>query len=212
MIELKKNMTILFQGDSITDAGRSREDDSFLGMGYPMMVSAILLAKYPQLNLKCVNKGVSGDRVCNLQERWQEDTLDYKPDLVSIMIGVNDMWRRYDSNDPTSAQAFEDGFRDVLNQTVAVKDVKILIIEPFLNIVREEMNSWKTDDLLAKIAVCQKLAKEFNTEYIPTETIMQEACKVASPEYWTADGVHPTMAGHALITEHYLKLLGVSIK
>lgn len=216
MIELKKDMLILFQGDSVTDTGRFKDGEaptgyeSNLGYGYPMLVSAVLNSKFFDLNLRFINRGVNGDSVAKLQARWQADTLNHKPDVVSVMVGVNDMWRRIGENNPVSPQEFEDSYRDILSQTESI-GAKIIIIEPFINIIRDEMNYWH-EDLMEKIPVCRKLSREFNTEYIPMDSIMQEAGRLCSPQHWTLDGAHPTVAGHGLIAENYLKIFGVSIK
>lgn len=205
MITLKENMTILFEGDSITDAGRSRENDGFLGFGYPTLVAATMQAWYPELYLKFINRAVSGNRTIDLVQRWAADAETIKPDVISIMIGINDTWRRYDSNDPTSTEAFEANYRNVLERSKKLTD-DLIIIEPYLQLVQPGQENWLKDDLVNKIGVCRKLAVEFGTEYIPMHSIMQEAAKLASPAYWAADGVHPTWAGHALIAEHYTEL------
>ena len=206
MIELEKGMTILTQGDSITDAGRNFEDDSFLGYGYSMIIGSILMSKYAEYELKVINKGISGNRVCDLKGRWEKDTLAYYPDILSIMIGINDTWRRYDSDDPTSASKFEEDYKFILEQSKA-QGSKIIIIEPFLNIVKKEMQSWKDEDLYEKIDVCKKLAKKYADEYIPMEDIMQKMIKIRPCEFWTPDGVHPSHAGHGLIADKFLSLL-----
>lgn len=208
MIEIKKNITILTQGDSITDAGRNYEDDGSWGFGYSMIIGSILMGKYPEYNLKFINKGISGNRVCDLKNRWEADTLAYSPDILSIMIGVNDMWRRYDSDDPTPAFKFEEDYRFILEKSKA-QGSKIIIIEPFLNVVREEMQAWKDEDLYEKISVCRKLAGEYAHEYIALEDIMQEMIKIKPADFWSPDGVHPSNAGHGLIAEEYLNLLTV---
>jgi len=211
MIKLEKGMTIVFQGDSITDAGRTYDNDSFFGGGYPLLITSILKGMYPELDLKIYNRGISGNRAIDLKNRWDRDCIDLKPDVVSILIGINDMWRRYDSNDPTSTGEFENNYRYCLEK-LKENNIKIIILEPFLTIVRDELNAWKSEDLNAKIAVAKKLAKEFNAIYIPLEDIFQELCKVQTASYWAEDGVHPTMAGHGIITKEYLKVFGIDIK
>ncbi len=104
-VRIKSNDVVVFQGDSITDAGRSIGDSADLGKGYALMAAALLGSKYPERQVTFKNRGISGNRVKDLQGRWRLDCLDLKPDWVSIYIGINDTWRRYDSNDPTSAEA-----------------------------------------------------------------------------------------------------------
>ena len=112
---IEKNATILFQGDSITDCGRDRETGT-LGNGYPKYIAGLFNSMYPELNVKFINKGISGNRVADLQERWTEDCINLKPDVLSILIGINDTWRKYDSNDETSAEKYYNGYKDILTR------------------------------------------------------------------------------------------------
>ncbi len=206
-IEFQDNMTILFQGDSITDAWRSREDDSMLGSGYANMIAAWLTAQYPQANLRFLNRGISGNRVVDLQGRWQEDCIDLQPDVVSILIGVNDVWRRYDSNDPTSCEKYEAGYRDLLTQVRDKLDAQLIILEPFLLPVPEDRLAWR-EDLDPKIQAARRIAVEFNATYVPLDGLFAAAATKLPAEKWAADGVHPTQAGHALISQAWLDAVG----
>ena len=205
-MEVEKGSTILFQGDSITDCGRSRNHNEDLGSGYAGMIAANFNARYPEKNITFLNRGISGNRVKDLKKRWQEDCLDLKPDIVSILIGINDCWRRYDSNDPTSAQKFKKDYRIILNQIHQNLEADIILGEPFLLPVREEQKQWR-EDLDPKIQVVRELAREFNTEFIPLDGIFARAAVKKEPKYWAEDGVHPTAAGHALIAENWLKII-----
>lgn len=198
------NDVILFQGDSVTDCGRIREDKSNMGTGYAMMISSWLQALYPEKSFTFINKGISGNRVCDLQGRWKEDCLDLNPTFVSILIGINDCWRRYDSNDPTSVEAFEKGYRDILSQVKEKTNAKIMLCEPFVLPVPEDRKQWR-EDLDPKIHVVRKLAREYNTLLLPLDGIFNSAAALKAPEFWAADGVHPTMAGHALIAQEWLR-------
>jgi lysophospholipase L1-like esterase len=204
MTILKDNSVVLFQGDSVTDVGRSRVDDNELGMGYPMMIAAWFSAKYPEKNVRFINRGVSGDRVQSLVARWQEDCLDLKPDVVSILIGINDTWRRYDSNDPVSTEAFEADYRKILTQVRDELGAKIVLLSPFVLPIPEDRLTWR-EDLDPKIAVVFKLASEFDAILIPFDDIFAAASLKREPAFWAADGVHPTAAGHALIAQEWLK-------
>ena len=113
---IKDDSLVLFQGDSITDCGRDRNNPDDLGNGYPLLVASLFNALYPEKNVKFINRGISGNRVRNLKERWEEDCLALKPDYVSILIGINDCWRRYDNNDPTSSSDFERDYRYILRK------------------------------------------------------------------------------------------------
>lgn len=204
---LKDGELVLFQGDSITDAGRNRNDINDLGLGYPMFIASWFSALYPDKNVRFINRGISGDRVRNLKARWQEDCLDLKPDWVSILIGINDCWRRYDSNDPTSVEAFESDYRYILDQVKEKLNAKIILCEPFVLPTPEDRVQWR-EDLDPKIHVVRKLAREYGAIFIPLDGIMAQACARKEPAFWAADGVHPTPAGHALIAQAWLKAVG----
>ena len=201
---IKDNSIVLFQGDSITDCGRSRENDEDLGYGYANMVAAWFSAAYPEKNVKFINRGISGNRVRDLVARWEEDCIKLKPSFVSILIGINDCWRRYDSNDPTSVEDFKAGYRKILTQIRENLDAQILICEPFVLPYPEDRKQWR-EDLDPKIQAVRELAQEFKTLYVPLDGLFAAACTKREPKFWAADGVHPTQAGHALIAQAWLK-------
>ncbi len=198
---------ILFQGDSITDAGRDRSLPGSLGTGYAMMAAGFLAAVQPQLGPVCLNRGISGNRTGDLLARWQEDCIDLQPDVLSILIGINDVWRRYDRNLPT-AEAFERNYRTLLERArAALPRVQLILMEPFVLPVPEDRKAWR-EDLDPKIAVVRQLARDFGATYIPLDGIFAAAATQQPPAYWAADGVHPTPAGHALIAYHWLRAVG----
>jgi acyl-CoA thioesterase I len=132
-IQLKKNAAILFQGDSITDCGCREGNILGLGRGYVYIAASLLLAKFPQLKLTIVNKGISGNRVQDLAGRWDRDCLAIKPDVLSIMIGINDTWRAFDSNDPTATDTYYSAYHSILKKTRdKLGDIPIILCEPFL--------------------------------------------------------------------------------
>lgn len=197
-------LTVLFQGDSITDAGRTGGDPAGLGGGYPMFIDAMFHAENPGRDITFINRGISGNRVRDLRARWQEDCIDLKPDILSILIGINDTWRRYDSNDPTSAEKYEEDYRYILNETrEKLPDTELIILEPFVLSSPADRQAWRVD-LDPKIHVARKLAAEFEAVFIPLDGIFNAAAIAATPERWSPDGVHPSPAGHALIAEHWL--------
>ncbi len=206
MLLVKDGYTVLFQGDSVTDAGRNYENDAEMGLGYPMMVAAWFSAMYPEKKVNFINRGISGNRVKDLQARWQEDCIDVKPDVVSILIGINDTWRRYDSNDPTSTEAFEAGYRDILTRTKESTTAQIVLLEPFVLPVTEDRIAWR-EDLDPKIGVVRNLAREFGAILVPLDGIFAAASARRESSLWTGDGVHPSPVGHALISQAWLKLL-----
>jgi len=208
-LELSDKATIVFQGDSITDCGRtsSPNPETSLGVGYPYLLSAMLGADYPDVELTFINRGISGNRVKDLQGRWKKDCLDHNPDIVSILIGVNDTWRRYDSNSTTNADEYEDAYRDILEQT-AKTGAQIIILEPFLLPIPEDRKMWR-EDLDPKIHVARKLACEFAAAYVPLDGIFAAASIEREHSFWAADGVHPTPAGYGLITKSWLEAAGL---
>lgn len=206
---LRKNDVILFQGDSVTDWNRYVEDPLSdpmqLGRGYVFMAASMLTARYPELNLKFYNRGISGNRSIDLVNRWEEDTIALKPDVLSILIGVNDTWRRYDQNNPTTAEQYESNYRNILERTKkALPDVRIVMIEPFLLHVSPEIESWR-EDLNPKIMVARKLAVEFADIYIPMDGYFAAASVQKSPSTWSTDGVHPAGPGMALLAQKWVE-------
>ncbi len=197
-MSLKDNSTILFQGDSITDAGRKRNHNDSLGDGYVMLAAAWLSALYPEYHLKFVNRGVGGDGIRDLRNRWKKDCLDLKPDLVSILVGVNDVtWRG------TSTESFEADYLNILEQTQQLK-CEIVLLEPFLLPLVGDFDAL-TKELTKKIEVIKKIANKFEIKLIPLNDIFVKACLKRDASFWSLDGAHPTLAGHALIAQSWIK-------
>src|SRR5438552_2689504 len=189
---------VRFQGDSITDAGRDRYDSNHLGSGYAMMAAAWFSALYAEKSVRILNRGISGNRAIDLQNRWQEDCLELRPSWVSIMIGINDTWRRYDSNNPTSAQDYETAYRAILELTRDRLNTRLILCEPFVLPVPADREAWR-EDLDPRIAVVRRLAREFSALLVPLDGIFAQAATQRKPAFWAGDGVHPSPEGHALI-------------
>ncbi|MBP2114920.1 SGNH/GDSL hydrolase family protein [Paenibacillus silagei] len=203
----QKNDIILFQGDSITDCGRNYADASSLGVGYALMAGARLGLQYAEKNLTFLNRGISGNRAVDLQERWERDCLALKPTWVSIYIGINDTWRWYDSGQETTAAEFESSYRDLIERTKQHLDAKLVLVEPFVLPVPEDRKGWR-QDLDPKIHVVRELAREYGAVLVPLDGLFAAASVKAEPAYWAADGVHPSPAGHALIADAWMKAVG----
>ena len=201
--QAKTRLRVLFQGDSITDCGRSRGDDTNLGSGYAMMAADDFAAQYPQYSVQFLNRGVGGDRVRDLRARWEEDCLALQPDWVSILIGINDTWRRYDRNDPTPVGAFAAAYRAILEAATA-RGIRIIVCEPFLLPVLPQQMAWR-EDLNLKIEAIHQLAQEYRAWFIPLDALFAQAAAQREPGFWTPDGVHPSPAGHTLIAQAWLK-------
>jgi len=202
------NDRILFTGDSITDCGRVREDAQHLGFGYAALTAAHLQARLASPQLKIFNRGIGGNRVCDLLQRVEPDLLALQPTVVSILIGINDTWRRYDGGNVTEAAAFERDYRAVLEKIARHLKARVVLLEPFLLHVPEDRHAWR-EDLNPKIDVVRKLAVEFGAELLPLDGLFAQAATQAPPAYWAGDGVHPSAAGHALIAETWLENAGL---
>jgi lysophospholipase L1-like esterase len=198
------NDRILFTGDSITDCGRVRENPAHLGFGYAAFTAARLQAYLASPELQIFNRGISGNRAGHLLERIDADLLALKPTVISILIGINDVWRRYDSNDPTSVETFETNYRTILETISKKLTARVVLLEPFLLHVPEDRHKWR-EDLNPKLDAVRRLAVEFGTELIPLDGIFAKATTQAPAAYWAGDGVHPSAAGHALIAEAWLE-------
>ena len=204
---LQENDVILFQGDSITDCGRDRGDYYALGTGYPLIVAALLRSRFPRLNLTILNRGVSGDRAADLARRWSEDCVALRPDVLSILVGVNDTWRAFDSGDPTDAAVYEAHYRQLLDRARNEADVReIVLLEPFVLPVPPDRKLWRTD-LNPRIEIVRELAREYNAALIPTDGLFAHVSAIQPPAYWAEDGVHPTVAGHGLIARAWVELV-----
>ncbi len=213
-IEIQANDVILFQGDSITDAGRRKNEVEAnnaygLGSGYCMLAASQLLKKNPDKALRIYNKGIGGDKVYQLKDRWQIDCLTLKPTILSIHIGVNDYWHTLSSKYVGTVDTYEQDFRALLKDTLAaLPNVKIIIGEPFAVIgVKAVKESWfpTFNDYRS---VAKKLAEEFNAPFIPYHILFIEAQQYAPASYWTHDGVHPTLAGSQLMADAWLSVIG----
>jgi lysophospholipase L1-like esterase len=198
---------ILFTGDSITDCGRDRGNPESLGSGYAALTAAHLQARLASPELKIFNRGISGNRVVDLLGRAQEDLLALRPTVVSILIGINDVWRRYDSNNPTDAASYERDYRKLLEKISDIK-ARVVLLEPFLLHVPDDRYAWR-EDLNPKIDVMRRLAVEFGAELLPLDGLFAQAATQAPAAYWCPDGVHPSAAGHALIAETWLENAGL---
>jgi lysophospholipase L1-like esterase len=207
---LSKDNIILFQGDSITDAGRNRDDNSFnnaraLGSGYPMLAGAELLEKYASLNLKIFNKGVSGNKVYQLAERWDADCLNIKPDVLSILIGVNDIWHKLNGQYNGTVEIYRHDYIALLERTLkALPNLKLIICEPFaVPGVKAVDDKWYPE-FYGYQKAAREIADKFGATFIPYQKIYDEAQKHAPGAYWTPDGVHPTLAGAQLMAQAWV--------
>ena len=201
--------TILFQGDSITDAGRNKTDEILppgagLGAGYPMLVAARLLCDYPG-EYTIINKAISGNRVVDLYARWKIDALHIRPDILSIMIGVNDTWHEFARQNGVEVPRYERIYHELLEWTKAeLPNVKLVLMEPYVHPFGAVGDGWK-EEIDQRRAIVRKLADEFDAIFIPSQTLLDDALARAPQEHWTKDGVHPLLAGHQLFADAWIK-------
>jgi len=210
-ITLARGQVILFQGDSITDSGRNREDTGFntsrsLGSGYPMLAGAAMLNKFALLDLKIHNKGISGNKVFQLAERWDQDCIDIKPDVLSILIGVNDIWHKLNGQYNGTPEIYRNDYIALIERTKkALPGVKLIICEPFaVKGVKAVDDKWYPEFYEYQKAA-RDIADMFQATFIPYQSIFDEAQKKAPGAYWTGDGVHPSLAGAQLMAEAWMK-------
>lgn len=199
--------TILFQGDSITDAGRDRENDVYDGMGYPRLVKGALGADYPN-EYEFINRGISGNRIVDLYARMKIDILNLKPDVMSILIGVNDVWHEFWFGNGVDTEKFFKIYSMLIEEVKeALPDIKIMILEPFVlkcTATEEHWDAFRAD-VEAKAEKARLVAEKYNLPFVPLLKLFDEAATKAPASYWLSDGVHPTAAGHELIKREWLK-------
>ncbi len=200
----KSGDCILFQGDSVTDCGRDRSCSWNLGHGYPALIAARLWSELPQMDLSILNRGISGNRVYDLEDRWNEDCISLQPNWVSILIGINDTWRRYDSDIVSPISDFTACYRKLLERTLEKTEAKLVLCDPFVLPYPEDRRAWR-EDLDPRINAVRDLAREFGAVYVPLDGAFARASTQKEPEFWAADGVHPTLAGHGLIAKAWLE-------
>ena len=201
---LTKDGVLVIQGDSITDAGRFGDPEQ-LGLGYSRMVAKYIENFYPDLSMKVYNKGISGNRSKDLVARWKEDTLDLHPTVVTILIGINDTWRAFDSNDPTTVDEYAANCELIMKQTKEA-GASLIILEPFAIPTGVVTDAWRAD-IEPKISALRKLALKYADVYIPLDGLFYNLSVDTAPEIWTGDGVHPSAAGHRIIAKEVIKVL-----
>lgn len=195
-------MKILFQGDSITDAGRDRANIHDLGHGYPLYTAKALREAFPETDFEFIDLGISGNRAENLRDRWTTDAIEIQPDVISILIGINDTWHRAANRDWMPHEYFEECYRGILERIKKETNAKIIILEQFLLSVPDK--EFFHVDLDPKIQITRKLAREYADVFVPLDGLFAAASVGTAPTEFAADGVHPTAKGAEFIAGHYL--------
>lgn len=201
--------TIVFQGDSITDAGRSRDNDNERGIGYPTLVSAQLGLKYPG-EFVFINEGISGNRIVDLYARIKRDIINRKPDYLTILIGINDVWHEINDRNGVDNAKFFRVYCDLIEEIkTMLPDIEIFILEPFVLRASATTKKWgvfrRETEMRAESA--RAVAEKFGLTFIPLQDKFDEAEKKAEASYWLGDGVHPTAVGHEIIANEVVKAL-----
>ena len=200
-------MRILFQGDSITDAGRDRRNYRDMGAGYPKYAVEHIKAAHPDTEFDFINLGISGNRTSQLFDRFYSDALAFEPDIISILIGINDIWHRYGSGKVATTDAqFELNYRSILERIRRESNAKIMILAPFL-LDKEPFEGMRAD-LERMLPVVRQLADEYADVFVPLDKYFEEALKTQpEPLYYSADGVHPNDNGRAFIGKLYAEAI-----
>ena len=216
-LTLKQGATILLQGDSITDAGRSRpnqdtaNDFAMLGNGYAKLIAFHLLSRYADKQLKIYNRGISGHKVPDLANRWDRDCIDLKPDVLSILIGVNDMWHKMNGRYDGTVESYETGYKELLKRTKdALPETQIVVCEPFALRCGAVKDNW-FPEFDQRRAGAMAAAESVGATFVPFQAMFDAAVAAGSePNFWAGDGVHPSAQGAALMAMRWLGETGLA--
>ena len=200
-------MKILFQGDSVTDAGRDRRDFHQMGPGYPRYAAENLQNDHPEKELTFINLGISGNRTDQLFDRLYEDAITLDPDVISILIGINDVWHRHSHHVETTDEQFECNYRAILERLKKQTHAKIVVMAPFL-LDCDDKEAIR-QDLVKILPVIRRLADRYADAYVPLDELFAEAMKTQpAPRFYSADGVHPNTEGAKFIGKYCAEAIG----
>lgn len=213
-----KGLVFLFQGDSITDGNRGRNSDPnhIMGHGYAFAVASRIGADFPDADYTFFNRGISGNKVPDLQKRWQSDTLDIKADVLSILIGINDTAEFIAKpNEAPKVEDFENGYRKLLQASNdARRDILFVLGIPFVYPVGKRKENWELwkEETQKRADVVRKLAKEFNAINVDYTAVFDKVMKRKAADYWIWDGIHPTIFGHEVMAREWIKQVSTRLK
>lgn len=210
-MQIKTKESILFIGDSITDCGR-RTTDRPLGQGYVKFFTDLLILREPTMQISVMNKGIDGDVVAGLRNRWQDDVLYNRPDWLFIKIGINDLHRTLmKSPDAIPPDIFREVYEDIITKTkTALPKCKMVLIDPFYISRDNSKNSFCHEvlQLLPEyLKIVSKLSKKHKTYHLTTHEIFQRLLNDHEPDAFCPEPVHPNQTGHLAIAEFLYKLL-----
>jgi lysophospholipase L1-like esterase len=213
-----KALTFLFQGDSITDGnrGRSLDPNHIMGHGYAFSVASRIGADFPEAGFTFYNRGISGHKITDLKKRWETDTLNLKPDVLSILIGINDTGATINKPaEATTTEEFENIYRSLLNDCQrANPEILFVLGIPFVYPVgkrAENFELWRNDTNNRQVVI-RKLAGEFDAVLIDYPAVFDKAIQKAPIDYWIWDGVHPTVFAHELMAREWMKQVGKRLR
>ncbi|HZH66331.1 MAG TPA: SGNH/GDSL hydrolase family protein [Flavisolibacter sp.] len=215
---INNNLVFLFQGDSITDGNRGRNTDPnhIMGHGYAFAVSSHIAADFAENNFTFYNRGISGNKLPDLQKRWEADALALKPDVLSILIGINDVHVLVNKTETAqSAEEFESGYRGILQRSKTAKPNILFVLGlPFVYPVANVKDKWEMwfGEVEKRKAIIKKLAKEFDAVLVDYPSVFNEAIKRRSVDYWIWDGIHPTIGGHELMAREWIKQVSARMR
>ena len=199
--------TFIILGDSITDCDRNRDDINSMGMGYPAVVAATIGTRHPQ-KFRFINEGISGNRIVDVYARIKRDITNQKPDYLSILIGINDVWHEINDKNGVAAPKFEKIYSMLIEEIKEeLPEIKIFILEPFVTpgtATDEHIEYFRAETKL-RAEAAKRIAEKFDLTFIPLQCVFDDAMTKAPASYWTRDGVHPTTEGHGLIAEELVK-------
>lgn len=200
---MEKGKRIVFIGDSITDSGR-REDPNQIGTGYVRIIHDYLIVTYPDKKLDILNKGISGDRVTDLAFRWGTDVIELDPDIISISIGINEVWRQLDQTvlDQVYPDKFEEIYDNLLTQVKEKTTAQVILMEP--TVIEEHIQSEGNKKLIPYVEIVHKLAVKYQAMVVPTHKEFIDYLKKTSKYKLTTDGVHMNTAGNMLMAKSWL--------
>lgn len=203
-------LVFLFQGDSITDGNRGRNNDPnhIMGHGYAFSIASRVGADFAEKKLQFYNRGISGHKVTDLTQRWQSDTLDLRPNVLSVLVGINDVDSFIGGNTENTVDVFLQTYRSLLNQAKAQNsNVLFVLCQPFVLPVGRVGQQWEQyrAEVASRQAIVATLANEFNAVLVDSQKVMDGACKRAPADYWMWDGIHPTVAGHELLAREWIR-------
>lgn len=206
-------MRILFQGDSITDGGRDYRNYYHMGTSYPLHAAEMIRNAFPEIEFEFINQGIGGNRTDQLFDRLYTDAITLEPDIVSVLIGVNDVWARYSKSKSiqTSVEQIEANFRAILKSLRERTHAKILVLTPYL--LDSEVNEHWRPELDEIQPVLRRIAEEYADAFVPLHEHFAEALKTQpEPKYFSPDGVHPNANGAKFIAEHYFNAIAPLIR